>query len=343
MRRPGRQPPAVVPAPAPRRVLFLLVPGVEVMDLAGPLQAFHEAANFGHPYAPAYVAASPRVRTAQGLELSSLAPLPRDLGPADRVIVPGYPVLTTRLAPALAPWLRDAARAGAQLCSICTGAFALGEAGLLDGRRCTTHWRRVDALQWRFPRAKVIGDRLFVEDQGIVTSAGISSGIDLALSLLEQDGGPVLASSVARELVVYLRRDGAHGQQSVYLDFQTHLNPGVHRVQQHLVSHPESKATLAELGRIAAMSERNLTRTFRRATGISIHAYRERLRLERARDLLRNPELTVDAVALACGYRDARQLRRLWGATYGHPPRARGTAPVGSESPARPRARVSGL
>ncbi|WNG22957.1 helix-turn-helix domain-containing protein [Cystobacter fuscus] len=313
-------PPSPPPRPA-RRVLFALAPGVEVMDLAGPMQAFHEAAGFGHPYAVASVSPTPTVRTAQGLELAGLAPLPKDVGPGDRVIVPGYPVATTRVPPALLSWLRAAAGAGAQVCAVCTGAFALGEAGLLDGRRCTTHWRRTQELQVRFPRARVLGERLFVEDAGVITSAGISAGVDMALALLERDGGPLLASSVAREMVVYLRRDGAQSQDSVYLDFQTHLNPGVHRVQQYLVAHPEAKATLAELGRVASMSERNLTRAFRRATGISVHAYRERVRLERAKDLLRNPELTVEAVAEACGYADVRQLRRVWNAAHGAPPR----------------------
>ncbi|MFY0582908.1 GlxA family transcriptional regulator [Cystobacter fuscus] len=197
------------------------------------MQAFHEAAGFGHPYAVASVSPTPTVRTAQGLELAGLAPLPKDVGPGDRVIVPGYPVATTRVPPALLSWLRAAAGAGAQVCAVCTGAFALGEAGLLDGRRCTTHWRRTQELQVRFPRARVLGERLFVEDAGVITSAGISAGVDMALALLERDGGPLLASSVAREMVVYLRRDGEQSQDSVYLDFQTHLNPGVHRVQQY--------------------------------------------------------------------------------------------------------------
>src|SRR5262249_57684781 len=109
-------------------------------------------------------------------------------------------------------------------------------------------------------------------------SEGIAGGVDMALGMLEREGGPVVASSVAREMVVYLRRDGTHHQESVYVDYQTHLSPGVHRVQQFLVSHPESRASLAELGRLAGMSERNLTRTFRRATGISVHEYRARLR-----------------------------------------------------------------
>jgi transcriptional regulator GlxA family with amidase domain len=262
------------------------------------------------------------VRTAQGLDFAGLVPLP-DVGPDDRVIVPGYTLADTRPPAALVAWVRRAAKAGAEVCSVCTGTFVLGEAGLLDGRRCTTHWKRVRELQRRFPRATVVGDRLFVEDGPVTSSAGIASGIDMALALLERDGGPVLASSVAREMVVYLRRDGSHAQESVYLDFQTHLSPGVHVVQQHLVAHPESGERLGELARMAGMSERTLTRAFRLATGISVHAYRERLRLERARDLMRNPTMTMEAIASACGYADARQLRRLWTARRGKSPRAR--------------------
>lgn len=306
----------------PRRVVFALFPGCEVMDVAGPLQAFHEAAAFGVPYEIVHAAATPTVRTAQGLDFGGLVPLP-DVGPDDRVIVPGYTLADTRPPAALVAWVRRAAKAGAEVCSVCTGTFVLGEAGLLDGRRCTTHWKRVRELQRRFPRATVVGDRLFVEDGPVTSSAGIASGIDMALALLERDGGPVLASSVAREMVVYLRRDGSHAQESVYLDYQTHLSPGVHVVQQHLVAHPESSQRLVELARMAGMSERTLTRAFRLATGISVHAYRERLRLERARDLMRNPTMTMDAIASACGYADARQLRRLWTARRGMSPRAR--------------------
>lgn len=306
----------------PRRVVFALFPGCEVMDVAGPLQAFHEAAAFGVPYEIVHAAATPTVRTAQGLDFGGLVPLP-DVGPDDRVIVPGYTLADTRPPAALVAWVRRAAKAGAEVCSVCTGTFVLGEAGLLDGRRCTTHWKRVRELQRRFPRATVVGDRLFVEDGQVTSSAGIASGIDMALALLERDGGPVLASSVAREMVVYLRRDGSHAQESVYLDYQTHLSPGVHVVQQHLVAHPESSQRLVELARMAGMSERTLTRAFRSATGISVHAYRERLRLERARDLMRNPTMTMDAIASACGYADARQLRRLWTARRGMSPRAR--------------------
>jgi transcriptional regulator GlxA family with amidase domain len=306
----------------PRRVVFALFPGCEVMDVAGPLQAFHEAAAFGVAYEIVHAAATHTVRSAQGLDFAGLVPFP-DVGPDDRVIVPGYTLADTRPPAALVAWVRRAAKAGAEICSVCTGTFVLGEAGVLDGRRCTTHWKRVRELQRRFPRATVVGDRLFVEDGPVTSSAGIASGIDMALALLARDGGPVLASSVAREMVVYLRRDGSHAQESVYLDYQTHLSPGVHVVQQHLVAHPESSERLGELARMAGMSERSLTRAFRLATGISVHAYRERLRLERARDLMRNPTMTMDAIAAACGYADARQLRRLWVARRGTSPRAR--------------------
>ena len=304
---------------APVRTIFAVFPGCEILDLGGPVQAFHEAAMLGARYELSYRAATPSIRTAQGLELTGLEPLP-EVGPGDRVIVPGYPVATARVPPKLVAWLRTAHRAGAELCSVCTGAFALGEAGTLDGRSCTTHWRRVAELRARFPRARVVGDRLFVIDDGIITSAGIAAGIDMALALIEQDVGPVIAGEVAREMVVYLRRDGAHHQESVYLDYQTHLSPGIHQVQQHLVTNPATRETLAELAKRAGMSERNLTRVFKRATGISIQEYREQLRLERARDLMRNPTLTLDAVAAACGFADGRQLRRVWSARFGEPP-----------------------
>jgi transcriptional regulator GlxA family with amidase domain len=321
-----------VHARTPPRIIFAVFPGCEILDLAGPVQAFYEARALGVPYDISYCAGTADVATAQGLGLGRLEPLP-DVRPGDRVIVPGYPLTTASAPVKLVAWLRKAQGAGAELCSVCTGAFALGEAGALDGRTCTTHWRRVPDLKRRFPRANVVGDRLFVVDGALITSAGVAAGIDMALALVERDAGPVIAGEVAREMVVYIRRDGAHEQESVYLDYQTHLSPGIHQLQQHLVRHPGSRETLADLARIAGMSERNLTRVFKRATGISVHDFRERLRVERARDLMRNPTLTLDAVASACGFTNGRQLRRVWAARFGVSP---STARTRTE---RPRAR----
>lgn len=304
-------------------MIFLLLPEVEILDLAGPLQAFHEANRGERRYRVRTCATKDRIRSDQGIVFADLEPLP-DVGSGDLVVVPGMPYAATqRLDRAAIRWLKMAAAAGATLTSVCTGAFVLGEAGLLDGRRCTTHWSRIAELQQRFPRARVLDNRLFVSDGAVTTSAGIASGIDMALAFIEAAHGPLVAASVAREMVVYLRRDAEHDQQSVYLDYRTHLHPGVHRAQDWITTHPAEKTTLAELAGIAGMSARNLTRVFRSVTGISVKEFTTRVRLELARTLLHDPGLTIEAVANRCGFETARQLRRLWRAAYGTVPSAR--------------------
>lgn len=301
-------------------VIFLLLPELEILDLAGPLQSFHEAVRAGVDLRVLTCSPEPRVRTDQGLWLADLDPLPVP-EPADLIVVPGmrFAALDAVPVPVIA-WLRRAYERGAQIASVCTGAFLLGRAGLLDGRQCTTHWSRVEDLQRRFPSARVLDNRLFVQDGPVTTSAGIASGIDMALALLERRFGPLLVAAVAREMVVYLRRDGSHRQQSVYLEYRTHLHPGVHRVQDWLTAHPAERATLSDLARRAALSPRHLTRVFRQATGVSVQEFTTRLRLELARDLLHDPQLTVEAVAARCGFASARQLRRLWKDVYGTSP-----------------------
>ena len=291
-------------------MIFVLLPRVEILDLAGPLQAFSEANAKRERYRIRLCATKPRIEAHQGLVLSDLQPLPEDARDA-LVIVPGMPYAATeRVERSVIHWLIDAAKAGAHIASVCTGAFPLGEAGLLDGRRCTTHWSRTSELARRYPRARVLEDRLYVSEGNVTTSAGIASGIDMALALIEQADGPIVAAEVAREMVVYLRRDGAQEQHSVYLDYRTHLHPGVHRVQDFIVRNPATRATLDELADLAGMSPRNLTRTFRAATGISVLDFATRVRLELARTLLHDPGLSVAAVAARCGM-SARQLRRL--------------------------------
>ena len=323
----------------------MLMPGVEILDFAGPLQALSEANASRERYRIRLCATKERIVSHQGIVMSELEPLP-DPGEwsvvGDRLSVEGKargaeprqpttdnrppgawsvrPLIlvagtqyaaTQSIERKVTRWLRDAHAAGAQIASVCTGAFALGEAGLLDGRRCTTHWSRTNDLQRRYPRARVLTDRLYVTDGSIITSAGIASGIDMSLAIIEQLDGPLVAAEVAREMVVYLRRDGAQEQQSVYLDYRTHLDPGVHRVQDHLVQNPTRRATLEELATLAGMSPRNLTRTFRRATGITVHEFTTRVRLELARTLVHDPTLTLEAVAQRCGFATVRQLRRL--------------------------------
>ena len=299
-------------------MIFLLLPQVELLDLAGPMQAFFETRR----YRIRSCATTPRVQSDQGLWLADLEPLP-EVTADDLVIVPGMPyAATAKVDRAVLRWLKTAAAAGAELASVCTGAFILGQAGLLDGRRCTTHWSRTGELTRLFPTARVLTNRLFVSDGNVTTSAGIASGIDMALALIERRDGPLVAASVAREMVVYIRRDGAHDQESVYLDYRTHLQPGIHRVQDWITRHPDAKSTLTELADVAGMSTRNLTRRFREATGVSVKEFATRVRLELARSLLHDPTMTVDAVARNCGFDSARQFRRVWRDAHGAAPRA---------------------
>jgi transcriptional regulator GlxA family with amidase domain len=287
-------------------VIFLLLPEVEVLDLAGPLQAFSETGR----YRTRLCSTRERIHSHQGAVFAELEPLP-ETSAESLIVVPGMPYAATQVIERkVTRWLADAAARGAHIASVCTGAFALGEAGLLDGRRCTTHWSRTKELARRFRKARVLDDRLFVTDGNVTTSAGIASGIDMALALIEQMEGPLVAADVAREMVVYLRRDGSQQQESVYLDYRTHLNPGVHRVQDWIVRHPAKPATLFELADVAGMSVRSLTRTFRRATGISVNEFSTRVRVELARTLLHEPSLTMESVAARTGL-SARQLRRV--------------------------------
>jgi transcriptional regulator GlxA family with amidase domain len=281
---------------------------------------FRSANDFGGGYDVRVASPEPRVRTEEGLWLAELEPLP-ELGPGDVAIVPGLPLRAVPRTPGeVHRWLAESYERGAHVCSVCVGAFVLADAGLLHGVQCTTHWSRVDDLRRRCPGARVMDNRLFVEDGRITTSAGVASGIDMALAMVERAHGPLVAASVAREMVVYLRRDGAQQQQSVYLDYRTHLHPGVHRVQDWLVANPAANATLEELGKLAHMSPRHLTRVFRQATGVTVKEFATRLRLELARSLLHDPSLTVEEVAARCGFETPRQLRRVWKEAFGTTP-----------------------
>lgn len=300
-----------------QRIFFLIVPSVHLLDMAGPVQVFWEASGLGGAYEIRYCARRETIRSAQGLQLAGLEPLP-DVRSRDTILVPGLDSSTLGdMSHVPVRWLREAAAAGALLGSICSGAFVLARAGLLDGRQCTTHWKVAARLQSEYPAARVVRNRLFVRDGSLITSAGVASGIDMALSMVEANHGPITAARVAREMVVYLRRSGESSQTSVFLDFRTHLHPGVHRAQDWLASHMEERPTIEQLAGVAGMSPRNLTRVFRQATGISVKDYVTRMRLEVAASLLRSPDYTLERVASECGFKDSRQLRRLWSKRFG--------------------------
>ncbi|MFG3406601.1 GlxA family transcriptional regulator [Streptomyces sp. NPDC048142] len=294
-------------------VVFFLVPGVHLLDLAGPAQVFSTAAGFGHPYTLAYVAEQPQILTAQGLPLVAGLDWP-ELGPGDLIVVPGWRTGARDDAPAIGPAslraLRDHHAGGGTVASVCGGAEALGQAGLLDGRRCTTHHDVQDGLALRHPEAVVVRDVLFTVDDRVITSAGIASGIDLALHLVAVRHGPAAAARVAREMVVYARRNGHERQSSAMLRHRSHLDDTVHRAQNLIDARFDRPLPLPALASAVGVSERTLTRLFSRATGLTPLRYQQTLRLERAQHLISHGA-TIDAAAREVGFEDPRMLRRL--------------------------------
>lgn len=295
------------------RVAFLLVPHLHLLDLSGAAQVFSGAADLGLGYELEYRAERPQVPSAQGLVLQASTDW-SPLGPADLLLVPGWrgsmfgrPDLVGRRAIDL---LREHHEAGGTIASVCAGADALGRAGLLDGRRCTTHHDLQDKLARLYPEARLVRDVLYVVDGRVVTSAGIASGIDMALHLLAVRHGPGVAAKIARAMVVYARRNGDEPQSSAMLRHRGHLSDVVHRVQDAIDTRYADRLRLSDLADLAGVSERTLTRLFNRTTGLTPLRYQQELRLERAEHLIGHGD-TVEAAAHAVGFDDARMLRRL--------------------------------
>ncbi|HET7014741.1 MAG TPA: DJ-1/PfpI family protein [Streptosporangiaceae bacterium] len=302
-------------------VVFLLAPQLHLLDLAGPAQVFSTAADLGQDYQLRFVGEQKDVPTAQGICLQASVTWPQ-LSPDDFIVVPGWrsPEREShaKFSAATVERLKEHYRGGGIVASVCAGAFALGQAGLLDGRRCTTHHDLQDALASRYERATVVHDMLYVIDERLVTSAGIASGIDLVLHLLARRHGPNFAAKIARQMVVYARRNGDEHQTSAMLRFRSHISDTVHCVQDLIDARFAEQLTLGELAVAGGVSERTLTRAFGRATGLTPLRYQQLLRLERAEHLI-GRGATVEAAARDVGFTDARMLRRLRSRGQGRP------------------------
>ena len=294
-------------------VVFVLVPGLHLLDLAGPAQVFSTAVDLGLPYRLVYVAEHDEITSAQGVPVLAKRTWPQ-LEPADLVLVPGWRSPAKPYRPPLGPETIERLRAhhagGGTVASVCSGADALGQAGLLDGRRFTTHHELADDLARRYPRATLVRGVLFVVDDRVITSAGIASGIDLALHLVAAAHGPQAAARVARSMVVFARRNGDALQDSAMLRHRAHLDDVAHGVQDVVEARYDEPLRLGELARSAGISERTLSRAFTTATGLTPLRYQQLLRLERAEHLIGQGD-TVESAAHAVGFTDARMLRRL--------------------------------
>jgi len=301
-----------------RQIAFFIPPGVHMLDLSGPIQTFFEAGRLSGYYSLRYCAFKPEIDDSSGLHFARLDHYQdMQLQTGDYIFIPGYnkqllgDTTFQQEWDAFYAWLRVQHDNGINICSVCIGSFVLGRAGLLDGRQCTTHWSMLKQFKKEFRHAQVLDDQLFVKDGIVYTSAGISAGIDLALYILEENHDALFVHKVARELVVYFRRSGQHTQESVYLNYRNHLHQGIHRLQDWLIENLSAKSTIEQMADVVNMSSRNLTRSFRQQTGISIHEYVTLLRVERARTLQNTPGITMDAIAAQCGFENVRQLQRI--------------------------------
>ncbi|MBB6469578.1 transcriptional regulator GlxA family with amidase domain [Aminobacter lissarensis] len=305
------------------RIAIFVPADVHSLELAGLMDVFAEAnARAGKTvYDVAVVAEDDRtIRCASGLRVLPDSAFDTYPNAPDTLLVAGSVGVPHRPGRQVVDWLANMAPHTRRYGSVCTGAFVLGEAGLLTGRRVATHWQFASLLAERFPEARVEGDRVFVRDGAMITSAGSSAAIDLGLSLVEEDLGREVALFVARRLVVFLKRPGDQSQFSVHLAAQAIDRSRLYNVQQYVLNHPAADLSVTTLARIAAMSARNFTRVFSQEVGLSPSLYVELTRLDVARFLLEGSRLSIASIAEKSGFGSAGAMRRAFLAHVGVTP-----------------------
>lgn len=294
-------------------VYFVTLPGVMALDLVGPAEALRLTGQFRLHY----ISPQDEAETSTGLKVGSLQPLPQAFAAGSIIIIPGVEHSAENFATPAALIVRDwlqrqkmaIERGDTTLVCICSGSLLAGQAGLLDGYQCTTHHDVIERLKRQVPAAQVKDNRIFVEDRFVLTSAGITAGIDLTLHIISSRLGAQAALEVAREMVVYFRRAGDDPQLSPWLRYRNHIHPAVHRAQNLMSATPEASWQVEEVAAKAHVSGRHLTRLFRQHLGISVRDYHEQLRIAVAQQRLQQG-FGIEKAALAAGFTSGRQLRR---------------------------------
>ena len=309
--------------PAQIHVVFALLPGSLVLDWAGPAEALRIANQVllaqGQParFALHFVSPSPQSATSVGVVLTGLAPLPATLPTPAWVVLVGLPGQRIDVdhddAHALLHWLRGLRLASGrlELVTVCAGAVLAAHAGLLAGRRATTHHQHLDELTAVEPRCDVVSNRVFVADGPLHSSAGVTTGIDLLLHRISDTCGPALAAQVAQAMVVALRRGPNDPEFSPFLHHRNHLHPALHRVQDAVGQQPQADWSVPQMAEVAHTSPRHLTRLFLEHAGIAPLQYLRRIRLATAEAALRSGQ-NVTQAALMAGFSSDTQLRRAW-------------------------------
>jgi transcriptional regulator GlxA family with amidase domain len=310
-----------------REVVFALLPNVVLLDIGGPADAFRNAEDrMPGSYRLSFVAPQSTLRAAGGLNLGPLEPLPASLPAGSILVLTGVggalidpAAQATR---AVIEWLSSGVAKDLQLLCVCAGSVLAAHAGLLAGRACTTHHAHLEDLRRAEPRARVLDNRIFVEDGPVWTSAGVTAGLDLALHVIGAQLGARVAAEVARELVVYLRRAGTDPALSPWVMHRNHLHPAVHRVQDAVARDPTASWTSAQLSAVACTSARNLARLFAEHASCSPLDYVQLIRFAFAKQLVMHSRLDLERVAMRAGFRSAQHLRRVWSRWEARPPSA---------------------
>ncbi|MGR9074188.1 MAG: GlxA family transcriptional regulator [Gammaproteobacteria bacterium] len=303
-----------------RTVGIIVYPGVEIIDVVGPMEVFTfanlELEKEGLTSKPVYQVKvlgkdDDPVATLSGLKILPTHIYGETMDRLDTLIIPGGAVSSIKDTE-LIEWIHKHSKKVRRLASVCTGAFVLAKGGLLDGRRATTHWFYTDKFKHEYPAVRLEPDKIFVCDESIWSSGGITAGIDLALAMVEEDWGHKLALHIARHLVVFLKRPGGQSQFSTYLMAEAANRRDFRELQAWIMENPDADLRVEALAERVAMSPRNFARTFLLETGITPAKYVERVRTDMVRHFLENTEIQVAEAARRAGFKDAETMRRTF-------------------------------
>jgi transcriptional regulator GlxA family with amidase domain len=310
-------------AAGPRVVVIVAFPGVLGLDVVGPLEVFAMANRFGADpaYATSVVSMTGGMITASSGLIIATEQAGTVAGPVDTLVVAGgYSTGQAADDRDFVQWLASTAESARRVTSVCTGAWLLARAGLLDGRRATTHWTVCDMLARRFPSVDVETDRIYVRDGDVWTSAGVTAGMDLALALVEHDHGSEPAMAAARELVMFVHRPGGFPQISAQLAVRRPRQEPLRDVLALIAEHPDADLSVPSLARRCAMSVRTFSRVFRQETGSTPGAFVQASRVEMARRLIETSESTFEDIARSCGFGTVETMYRTFQRTLGTTP-----------------------
>lgn len=299
------------------QIIFLIMPNANMLDMSGVAQVFHEATEQGFNAKLKFCTFEENIKTSTSVPLGKVSSFKKIKPEKGDYIFIGSADIDYVISGALNPkkdlldWLTNSYHSGVNICALCNGAFLLGKTGLLDNKKCTTHWKRTAQLQKFYPFAQVQDNILFIEDNRIITSAGATSGIDVALYVLCKLTNDYFTYKISRELVIYSRRSGSNTQQSIFINYRNHVHAGIHKVQDWLHNHIDEKLLMSDLADIAMMSERNFTRVFKKETQLTVNDYITLIRKEKIKELIKRPDLSREQIARQCGLQSVRHLSRL--------------------------------